>query len=492
MFLTVHRLVLMCVTAALVFATALSFPRADALPLVHLPFAVKVMTQNDNGIGNMTFSDMAKLVTFISASGAPAGAYDRARAAGMKTVWYIDPHRIGDVPGAMSDRPAITALNTGSDLMRCAGGGALNSTYSERNGTFFGDPTSAHLVAQTNAHVAAAAAHYGKIDYVWKDDSMLLTDQWADTWFCGDPSPALNANRGNGMPAIGHGSPSGAHITYADRTPYTSQRFLADLVKFDDRMSAPTMDEGACNGDGSDMGRDGDDGGATATLVANAHNAAAAMCENFAIGWGNNQTVNGKAVDRYWKQDLNSGIEVISARKMFVSYEYIGNQGGTHRGVPVDVDQRGYIYASFMLLFDWNYSVYKTGAWGATLKTAAPVLVLPENLLVPLEPLQTAHWPQRIGQLEKNGVYVREFKTCAYAGTPIGPCAALVNPSSNAPAPLPALQQTYGHRIAFTGNNGAFTGRHGTPNYGDTGDVAFASAGVPATIPPAGWAILVR
>ena len=214
--------------------------------------------------------------------------------------------------------------------------------------------------------------------------------------------------------------------------------------------------------------------------------------KNFAVGWGNSQTVNGKAVDRYWKQDLNSGIEVISAHKMFVAYEYIGNQGGTNRGTPVDADQRGYIYASFMLLYDREDAVYKAGAWGATLKTAAPVLVLPENLLVPLEPLETARWPQRIGQLEHNGAYVREFKMCAYAGQPVGPCAALVNPSSKSAAALPALRQTYGHRIAFTGNNGAFTGRHGTPNYGDTGDIAFAAGSVPTALPPAGWAILVR
>ena len=277
-----YRRFLVLVAASMLFAATNAFPYGRPDPVnaeTALPFAVKVMTQNDTGIGTMRMDDMAKLVTFFSASGAPAGSYDRARAAGMKTVWYVDPHRIGDVPGKMSDRPGVDTLNKERDLMKCAGGGLLDSTYSDQAGTFFGDPTSANLAVRTNASLTSAAAHYGKIDYAWKDDSMLLTDQWADAWFCGNAPPALATNRGNGMAAIAHGPPAGSHITYADGTPYTPARFLADLETFDNRLTTPAFDEGACNGDGSDMGRDGDDGGATATLVAHARNAAGAMCE---------------------------------------------------------------------------------------------------------------------------------------------------------------------------------------------------------------------
>jgi hypothetical protein len=177
---------------------------------------------------------------------------------------------------------------------------------------------------------------------------------------------------------------------------------------------------------------------------------------------------------------------------MFISYEYIGNEGAGNRGHPSDADQRGYIEASFMLLFDYDRSVYKAGAAGSQLKTVAPVMVLPENLLVPLQPLQTAVWPQRIDRLRRGDAYVREFAACGYAGRPIGPCAAVVNPSSSSAARLPEFEQRYTHSIAFTGNNGAFTGRHGTPNFGDTGDIDFTAHPIPKSITPAGWAILVR
>jgi hypothetical protein len=191
----------------------------------------------------------------MAASGAPAGSYDLATAAGMKTVWYLDPHRIGDVPDKMSDRPAVTALDKDRDLMKCAQGGYLDSTYGGSNGTVFGDPTSANLVAKTNAQIARAAGHYGKVGYIWVDDSVLLSDAWADVWYCGFAAPALPSNNGNGMAKIGYGRVDGAHLAYADRRPYTPQNYLENLVAFDDRLKAPVIDEGACNGDGTDLVR---------------------------------------------------------------------------------------------------------------------------------------------------------------------------------------------------------------------------------------------
>jgi hypothetical protein len=452
---------------------------APEAPAPHFPLDVKVAIQTNRSLGAMSFTDLAKLVSMMMASGEPSGAYAQARAAGIATVWYVDPHRIGSVAGKMSDRPPITALNENTDVMKCAQGGVLESSYSPATGTVFGDPTSANLIAQTNAQLATAAAHYGPVSYLWIDDAMLLDDQWADTWSCGTA-------------AIAHGRIAPARIAYANGAPYTPQNFLAHLASFDDALAAPVLDEGACNGDGSDLGGSPGDGGATAALSAQARNSAGALCEDFAEGWGNRQTVDGKAVDQFWQQDLNSGIAVISAHKMFVNYDYIGDQGANNRGRPADADQRGYIYASFMLLYDPVQSVYMTGEWGAQHKAVAPAIVFPENLLVPLQPLTTAVWPRRVDALARGGAYVREFAACGYAGHPIGPCAAVVNPSSSNAIPLPALTQHYGHSVALTGDDGAFTGRHGTPNYGDDGDVDFTSQPVPATLPAAGWTILVR
>lgn len=478
--------------AAVLAVGLLSLAASTGNAAERIPFVVHVMTENDGGTGAMTMRDMAKLVYMMMASGNPAGSYKAALAAGMKTIWYEDPHRIGDIPGQMSDRPPVTALRRDSDLMRCAQGGLLDSTYSSKNGTYFGDPTSRNLIAKTNEQLTMATSHYGPVAYLWIDDSMLLTDTWADAWYCGDRPPALPSNGGNGMPGGVHGEPRNLGITYANGSAYTPRNFIANLVSFDNALTAPVLDEGACIGDGTPLGGERFDGGSTAILSVTAHNSAGVLCENFAEGWGNRQTLNGKAVDDFWRQDLNSGVHVLSAHKMFISYVYIGNEGSDNRGTVDDFDQRGYIYASFMLLFDYEHSVYKTGTWGARLPPKAPVMVLPENLLVPTEPLQTAVWPQRIDQLQRGGVYVREFASCGYAGQPIGPCAAVVNPSSSSSNPMPALQGHYGHSVTFVGNDGAFTGRHGTPDYGDTGDLKFDARPVPSSLPPAGWAILVR
>lgn len=486
------RLSAFALAVALVGSAAGHPGAAQSAPSGGIPFAVKVLTENDKGLGTMRMADMAKLVALMFASGAPAGSYTAARAAGMKTVWYQDPHRIGDVPGHMSDYPPVSDLLKDRDLMHCARGGLLDATYADANGTYFGDPTSADLIARSNAELAKAAAHYGSIDYLWLDDAMLLTDEWAEAWFCGDSPPALAKNGGNGMTPIGHGFLRPGDIAYADGSAYTPQNYLQHLAAFDDAMKAPVLDEGACIGDGTPLGGGAEDGGSTAALVVATKNAVGALCENFAEGWGNRQTLNGKAVDQYWKGDLNSGIRVISAHKTFVNYQYIGSEGASNRGTADDYDQRGYIEASFMLIFDDVHSVYKTGLWGAHLGVKAPVIVFPENLLVPLRPLKTAVWPERVDTLRSGAAYVREFAECGYAGRSIGPCAAVVNPSSSASVPLPALRQGYHHAIAFTGNDGAFTGRHGTPDYGDTGDIDFTSHPVPTTLAPAGWAILVR
>jgi hypothetical protein len=463
----------------------------DSPPAMY-PLAVRVMTQNDGGLGAMALTDMAKLVAFMSASGAPSGSYVAAIKAGMKTVWYQDPHRIGDVPGGMSDRPPVTALSPSTDLMKCARGGLLHSTYSSRVGTYFGDPTAPNLIKQTNAQLADATAHYGPISYLWLDDAVPISELWAQAWYCGDSAPALQANNGNGMPTLGYGVLRDGAITYHDGTPFTPKNFITKLASFDAAIDAPVIDEGAClNADPPAQGEP-HDGESTASLAQISKKTAGIMCENFAEGWGNRQTRNGKAVDVFWKRDIDTGIRTISAGKLFVNFQYIGDEGSANRGTQDDYDQRGYIYASYMLLFNEHLSVYKTGLWGDRLGVKAPVLVMPENLLVPLQPLTTPTWPQRADSLRTGAVYVREFAACGYAGKPIGPCAAVVNPSSTTEAAIPPLQQTYHHAVSFTGDDGAFTGRNGTPNYGDTGDLDFSSKGAPTSLPPAGWAILVR
>jgi hypothetical protein len=71
----------------------------------------------------------------------------------------------------------------------------------------------------------------------------------------------------------------------------------------------------------------------------------------------------------------------------------------------------------------------------------------PDAQVVPRHPLQTATG----GSIETLGVgslYRREFAACFQAGTSIGGCAAIVNPSGSS-ASMPTLQQHYAHSIVL-------------------------------------------
>ncbi|HYW54503.1 MAG TPA: hypothetical protein VE826_11060 [Dongiaceae bacterium] len=133
---------------------------------------------------------------------------------------------------------------------------------------------------------------------------------------------------------------------------------------------------------------------------------------------------------------------------------------------------RLYAYAAFMLVYDQAYSYY-----GMVANQSDNESLYPETELVPQQPAKTA---STIDQLKSGGVYVRQFAACSIAGSAIGPCAAVVNPSSSASASIPAMSVAYAHSIALD----AQSLYHG----GKTNVVA----GAPTSLPPASAAILVR
>ncbi|MDQ6941132.1 MAG: hypothetical protein M3169_01295 [Candidatus Eremiobacteraeota bacterium] len=127
---------------------------------------------------------------------------------------------------------------------------------------------------------------------------------------------------------------------------------------------------------------------------------------------------------------------------------------------------RVYAVASWWMTYNEQYSVIAP-------YPAQPLpdgfTVVPEFEIVPRRPLTSAS--SDIAALRSaNGAYVREFAACYQAGAPIGPCAAVVNPTS-ASVTLPRLTGQYTGALAVD-DKSMYSG--GKATWGGT---------VPATLP---------
>ena len=124
---------------------------------------------------------------------------------------------------------------------------------------------------------------------------------------------------------------------------------------------------------------------------------------------------------------------------------------------PATPANRMYVLASWWMTYDEARSIIVPHA-------LAPdgFSVLPEFDIVPRQPRATA--TAGIAALRApGGAYVREFGACYQAGSAIGPCAAIVNPSASAIA-MPATTGRYtsalavDDRSAYTGGKAAWSG----------------------------------
>ena len=108
---------------------------------------------------------------------------------------------------------------------------------------------------------------------------------------------------------------------------------------------------------------------------------------------------------------------------------------------------RTYYLASWWLTYDPAYSVSFED-----FSSPGGVLLFPEQLIVPTQPLQNAG--ADIGALQvAGGAYVRQFGACYYSTLPWGACAAFVNPSSSATVGMPAAATNYHHALSLDNNN---------------------------------------
>ena len=139
-----------------------------------------------------------------------------------------------------------------------------------------------------------------------------------------------------------------------------------------------------------------------------------------------------------WTGNENLEINAVNVGKLFFCYNTPTSSASSSIAV------RNYIYASFLIGYGPSSSVL----W-EYFSTPSNVHVFPETKLVPLNPLISS--ASSVSSYAKGSVYVREYANCYLAGSSIGHCAAVVNPSSSSYS-MPSMSQSYSHEMVISGN----------------------------------------
>jgi hypothetical protein len=180
--------------------------------------------------------------------------------------------------------------------------------------------------------------------------------------------------------------------------------------------------------------------------------------------WLDSKNVAGNEIEGCFHYTDN-GTETIAGDK---AGKWAGNSNGllaviAHRSLalcmmtaPATPSNRIYMMASWWMTYTEPYSIAAPEG-----PTPDGFTVRPEYDIVPRQPRTTA--TTDVAALRSaTGAYVREFAACYQAGTPIGPCAAVVNASSS-PVAMPSLSVTYSRtlavddRSAYTGGQASWT-----------------------------------
>ncbi|HTX02800.1 MAG TPA: hypothetical protein VMD07_03900 [Candidatus Acidoferrales bacterium] len=176
-----------------------------------------------------------------------------------------------------------------------------------------------------------------------------------------------------------------------------------------------------------------------------------------------------------WLLVEDAEIALVNLRKVF----WLQDQDSTSRG-STSYAGRTYAFASFMLTWDPNYTVYQNDYYGTPSNGVNPnssnpqIHVFPEEALTAYNPL--VPYPSTasgIGALkDAGGTYVREYASCYNNGVSVGPCAFVVNPDSST-HPKPALHGTYNHTMVIGSQLDVLDG----------GTVSMTGTAIPSTVP---------
>lgn len=138
--------------------------------------------------------------------------------------------------------------------------------------------------------------------------------------------------------------------------------------------------------------------------------------------------------DTQWSAEEDSQIETIAFAKSHGKapgpdwWCYLDN---TNADSTTVIPQRLFAYASFLLTYDPNYSL-----WQESYTTSPSTFqVFPESGFVPLNPSIV---PTNISGLKSTtGAYVQSYSACYYRGSLVGKCQIVVNPSSSTTVSVP-------------------------------------------------------
>jgi len=143
-----------------------------------------------------------------------------------------------------------------------------------------------------------------------------------------------------------------------------------------------------------------------------------------------------------WLNQITEEIAAVQNQKYFLCHGNDQSDGST----PQAIAFRNYHFASMMLDFDPAHTIYEPYFSVG----ASNLRVQPESEVVMLHPYKTAvNVPTDL--LTTSGVYVRRYRTCWVAGTLIGQCAAVVNPT-NAAVKFPYPATWYQHTMLLEGS----------------------------------------
>jgi hypothetical protein len=142
-----------------------------------------------------------------------------------------------------------------------------------------------------------------------------------------------------------------------------------------------------------------------------------------------------------WQATELTEIDMANGRKLFVC------NGGMSTAGSTAIQARIYQYASYLLTYDPNTTLYQTHY-----ADYSGLFVYPEVQLVAKQPVNGE--PSNIASLlQSGGTYARQYKACYLAGNFVGPCAAVVNSNSagmpSQPFPYPGQ---YAHTLVLSGS----------------------------------------
>lgn len=352
------------------------------------------------------------------------------RMLGIKTVFYVDPHRLS--PSGFPMAQTIPSDETA--YYHSCDGTRVHTSYNGRSTQYVGNPASPALNAFFDRYVRehARVGDEPNYDAVWEDDAGPLSEFYQafveplpGCWYPGDVA------------------------------------YMRELSAFQRHSPLPILMENLANWHGAHPSK--------AIDLLDNPNVIGGLLE---FCFSATSHARAKESGTAWLVQQETALRVIAEEhKQFFCFNYL--DGGDD---AASIDRRGYVFASFLLSYDPTLSVL-----AEQVATPSGVSVEPEAAFVPLQPVvPTPRDPSALRT--QHGAYAREFRACSIHGTPVGRCAIVVNPSAFGMAAFP-YPGKYKHTLRIEGR-GAIEGI-------DTGRITIDPAAPPAALPPRGWVIAI-